>query len=157
MTVAARTPASPGPHKQKLRFWLRMLKVQRYIETIIRRKLAAEFNTTLPRFDVMAALDDFDGEVRMKELSTHIKLSNGNVTTIVDRLVKDGLVTRENDPSDRRVVTVQLSAKGRRDFAHMATAHEAWLDEILATLSTAEVDGMVTYFDELAMAIGVSK
>ena len=75
MTVAAKKIEPRATQKQKLRFWLRLLKVQRYIETIVRRKLAAEFDTTLPRFDVMAALDHYDGGVRMKELSTHIKLA----------------------------------------------------------------------------------
>jgi DNA-binding MarR family transcriptional regulator len=157
MKIAAKRVEPRASQKQKLRFWLRMLKVQRYIESIIRRKLAAEFDTTLPRFDVMAALDHYDTGVRMKELSTHIKLSNGNVTTIVDRLVKDGLVIREDDPQDRRVVTVRLSDKGRADFVRMAAAHEGWLDEIFSALSPAEVDGMVAYLDDLGQTIGVPK
>ena len=47
--------AEPGG-KQKLRLWLRLLRVARTIEVELRRRFALQFATTLPKFDVMAAL-----------------------------------------------------------------------------------------------------
>ena len=44
------------PSKERLRLWLRFLKASRTIEATLRENLRTEFNTTLPRFDVMAAL-----------------------------------------------------------------------------------------------------
>jgi len=41
--------------KERLRLWLRMLKTTRSIEAKLRENFRAEFATTLPRFDVMAA------------------------------------------------------------------------------------------------------
>ena len=53
-----------------------------------------EFNATLPRFDVMAALYRKPDGMLMSELSRFLLVSNGNVTGIVDRLVSDGFVVR---------------------------------------------------------------
>ena len=44
-------------HKDKLRLWLRLLTCTKLIEGEIRRRLHAEFGTTLPRFDLMAQKD----------------------------------------------------------------------------------------------------
>jgi len=60
-----------------------------------------EFDTTLPRFDVMAALYARK-RVEHDELSGVLRVSNGNVTGIVDRLVGDGLIVRVPVEGDRR-------------------------------------------------------
>ena len=53
-----RPRARPEPAaKQKLRLWLRLLRASRTIEAELRERLRVEFGMTLPKFDVMAALD----------------------------------------------------------------------------------------------------
>lgn len=51
--------------KQSLRNWLKLLKSTKHVEAVIREKLRQEFDTTLPRFDVMAALYRFEGGLKM--------------------------------------------------------------------------------------------
>ena len=92
MSMSAPELASAMSAKTRLRLWLRLLKVTRSVENDIREKLRVEFGSTLPRFDVLAALYQFPKGLRMSELSGLLKVSNGNVTGIVDRLVKDGLI-----------------------------------------------------------------
>ena len=49
--------ANPGPaSKDRLRLWLRLLKTTRQVEAQLRENLRSEFSSTLPRFDVLAAL-----------------------------------------------------------------------------------------------------
>ena len=123
-----------------LRLWLRLLKVSRQIETTLRERLRREFQSTLPRFDVMAALARYPDGLRMSELSGVLRVSNGNVTGIVDRLVKDGLVVRQAVPGDRRVQHVFLSARGRTEFDTHAAAHQQWVDELLADIPAADAE-----------------
>ena len=59
-------------------------------------------------------------------------VSNGNVTGIVDRLSKDGLMLRESVPGDRRAYRVRLTQKGIDDFLKQAATHEIWVSEMLA-------------------------
>ena len=75
-----------SPAKQRLRVWLRLLKLSRGMENTLRERMRAEFGTTLTRFHVMAALDRHLQGLKMSELSSVLKVSNGNVTGIVDRL-----------------------------------------------------------------------
>lgn len=117
--------------KERLRLWLRLLAAQRTIENEVRERLRVEHDTTLPRFDVMAALYRTDAGLKMSELSGELRVSNGNVTGIVDRLVNDGLIVREPVPGDRRAMLVQLTDEGRKVFSSMAEAHEGWIDELL--------------------------
>jgi len=81
---------------------------------------------------VMAALSRDRGGLKMSELSDVLRVSNGNVTGIVDRLVEDGIARREPVPGDRRASRVKLTEKGHAEFAIQAAAHERWIDESLA-------------------------
>ena len=117
--------------KERLRLWLRLLAAQRVIENEVRERLRVEHDTTLPRFDVMAALYRSETGLKMSELSGALRVSNGNVTGIVDRLVNDGLIVRAPVPGDRRAMLVRLTQKGREIFAGMSEAHESWIDELL--------------------------
>jgi len=94
------------------------------VERMVRTKLREDFATTLPRFDLMAQLERNPQGLKMKELSQRLMVSGGNITTITDQLTSEGLVEREANESDRRVIRIRLTAKGRKLFAKMATAHE---------------------------------
>ena len=116
--------------KTRLRLWLRLLKLSRHVEGELRDNLRRNFATTLPRFDVMAALDRFPGGLKMSELSGVLMVSNGNVTGIIDRLETDGSVERIPVPGDRRASRVRLTAKGEKEFSLQATEHAAWISRI---------------------------
>ena len=90
----ARAPRRDILSKQRLRLWLRLLKTSRDVEGNIRERLRTRYDTTLPRFDVLAALYRNGKGLKMSELSGALRVSNGNVTGIVDRLVTDGAVVR---------------------------------------------------------------
>lgn len=121
--------------QERLRVWLRLFKTTRAIEGELRDRLRREFDTTLPRFDVMSALSRAPDGLKMSELSRMLMVSNGNVTGIVDRLADDGLLLREPVPGDRRAALVRLTEAGRTDFARQAEAHARWLNELLSHLS----------------------
>lgn len=133
-----------APHsKQSLRLWLRLLSTTMVVEKTIRARLAKRFDTTLPRFDILAALDRQREGLLMKELSASLMVSNGNVTGLVERLIQDGLIERLSVPEDRRHVRVRLTRRGKRHFAAMAAAHEKWIEELFARLSEQEVNALM--------------
>ncbi len=122
-------------HHASLRLWLRLLSATTRIEDTIRQRLREQFGITLPRFDLMAQLEREPGGLSMGELSRRMMVTGGNVTTIVDQLEKEQLVTRTPQPGDRRSFAVRLTPAGRKAFATMAVAHEAWVVELLGPLS----------------------
>jgi DNA-binding MarR family transcriptional regulator len=124
--------------KEKLRLWIRLLRACRIMEAELRERLARQFDTTLPRFDVMAALYRTPEGMLMSDLSRFLLVSNGNVTGIVDRLVTDGLVQRARRNGDRRTSIVRLTGAGLDTFRRMAAAHERWVSELLAGVSRSD-------------------
>jgi DNA-binding MarR family transcriptional regulator len=143
-----------APHsKQSLRLWLKLLSCSMIVEKRLRARLEREFNTTLPRFDVLAALDRHALGLKMSALSESLMVSNGNVTGVVTRLIDDGLVTRTVDQEDRRSATVRLTRKGRDIFLKMAAAHEQWMDEMFADLSDNQTDDLMRSLMQLRRSI----
>jgi len=119
-------------HHQALKLWLRLLACTTRVENQIRSRLRTEFDTTLPRFDLLAQLERHPDGLSMRELSQRLMVTGGNVTGITDQLEAEGLVAREAHPSDRRSFAVKLTAAGRRQFKKMASTHEQWIVELLA-------------------------
>lgn len=126
--------------KARLRLWIRLLRTSRFIEGVIRERLKRQFNATLPRFDVMAALYRKPDGMLMSEIARFLIVSNGNVTGIVDRLVAEGFVARSQRNGDRRTSFITLTRRGRAAFAAMAAAHEYWIDELLGGVSTRDAE-----------------
>ena len=126
--------------KRRLKLWIRMLRVTRSAEAELREFLRVEHHSTLPRFDVMAALHRAEHALTMSALSRELLVSNGNTTTVVDRLESDGLVRRTPSAADRRIVHVALTDDGRRHFEQLAADHEARVDELFAGVSAADLD-----------------
>lgn len=137
-------------NRANLRLWLRLLTCTTTIEQVVRSRLRAEFDTTLPRFDVMAILARHENGLTMSELSRQLMVSNGNVTGLVDRMAEEGLVMRVPHPGDRRSSYVALSKKGRERFASMADHHAGWIGELFAGLSESEAA-------ELSRLLGILK
>jgi len=135
--------------KARLRLWLRILKVSHIIERELRERLRVAFDTTLPRFDVMAALYRAEKGLNMSELSGVLRVSNGNVTGIVDRLVDDGHIMRVPVEGDRRAMIVRLTKKGRAHFAALAAAHESWVNEILGSVDVPEAEKLIAQLGSL--------
>ena len=133
-----------APHsKQSLRLWLRLLSCSMVIEKRIRIRLEQDFETTLPRFDVLAALERETDGLTMSQLSAAMLVSNGNVTGVVSRLIEDLLVIRTTESDDRRVATVRLTRKGREAFHRMARVHEEWIDHMFADLGEAQIEQLL--------------
>ena len=150
MSANSQPRSASAESKARLRLWLRLLKSTRGVEAELRERLRQEFGSTLPRFDVMAALSRFDAGLKMSALSGVLRVSNGNVTGIVDRLADDGIVVRVQVPGDRRATLVRLTRKGQEEFARQAAAHELWIDELLGDFDGDEATDLAGRFDAMA-------
>lgn len=150
MTAAPRNEQTPAPvSKARLRLWLKLLKASSLIEDEVRRRLRADCNSTLPRFDVMSALARAPEGLKMSEISRLLRVSNGNVTVVVDKLTEEGLALRLSVPGDRRAHRVRLTPRGVQVFAEHAAAHEAWIDGILGGLTPDDINGMARRLEHL--------
>jgi DNA-binding MarR family transcriptional regulator len=135
--------------KRRLRLWLRLYAATSVIEREMRRFLRTRFATTLPRFDLMAALERAPEGLSMGDLSRRLMVTGGNVTAVVASLERDGLVVRRSPASDRRTSYVALTERGHAAFAAMAREHEQWIDRLLADVPDDQIDRLADLLADL--------
>ena len=137
--------------RSSVRVWLRLLSCTLAIEKEVQRRFV-ERGMTLPRFDVLAALDRH-GEMTMGALSQSLLVSNGNVTQLVQKLVRDGLVEYYKPPADRRSSIVRLTPEGREVFARLARVHQDWIDQMVGGLDYTQRERIYVALGSLKMSI----
>jgi DNA-binding MarR family transcriptional regulator len=142
--------------KSQLRLWLRMLSVTKMVSQEVRRRLRAEFDATLPQFDLLAQLYREPAGLRLGELSRRTMVTNGNVTGLADRLEAEGFIQRETLDGDRRVTVARLTKRGRERFAEMAQAHESWIRELMADLDEATLNATLDNLGALKASVARS-
>ena len=135
---------SHSEHPEALRLWLRLLTCTQLVEKQVRNQLREQFDTTLPRFDLMAQLQRNPDGLKMNELSRRMMVTGGNVTGITDQLVAESLVERLEVDGDRRAYRVRLTAQGRKTFDEMAKQHEGWIVSAFGVLTAKEMDALHT-------------
>ena len=140
-----------------LRTWLRLLTCHNQVESNLRNRLRLGFETTLPRFDLMAQLERHPEGLKMRELSRLLMVTGGNVTGLADRLADEGLIERRDDPRDRRAYYVSLTAKGREQFQRMAREHEQWVTGLFAALDPKELAQLWDLLGKLKQSLGEQK
>ena len=124
--------------RQSLLAWLDLLRAANVIKKDIDARFKEAFAQSISRFDALAALERADcGALRAGALSRQLVVSEGNVTQLMSRLLRDGLVQRRDDERDGRIVIYALSDRGRRLFKH-----RRWIGDIFAGLSEAELTGL---------------
>jgi DNA-binding MarR family transcriptional regulator len=96
----------------------------------------------------------FDGAMTMGEVARRVAVTEKTITGVVDRLERDGLVTRARDPLDRRVVHVRLSARGEQRFRRIDGEVEARLEGILSLLEPQDRRELVRILERLDGALG---
>jgi DNA-binding MarR family transcriptional regulator len=126
-------------HPDALRLWLRLLTCTQIVEKQVRSLLRERFDTTLPRFDLMAQLERSADGLKMNELSRRMMVTGGNITGITDQLVTEGLVERIDVQGDRRAYRVRLTPRGRKQFHDMARQHEDWIVEAFSGLTDKDI------------------
>src|SRR5581483_5996606 len=76
----------------------------------------------------------------LTELGARVFRSNSALTTLVDRLERDGIVTRADHAVDRRVTTLELTDKGRALIQEVRIKHRPFLADMMACLSPEELN-----------------
>lgn len=140
-SATARTPHAvtskkgSGAEAESVSLWFRLLTCHSVMLTELRRQL--EDKTTLARFDLLASLHRQDGQT-LAGLSRALLVTAGNVTGLVDRAERDGLVERRPEPSDRRVARVWLTREGRALIRALLPIHARHVHELVGSLSVSD-------------------
>lgn len=131
------TRLDAGDHTA-LKLWLRMMTCRDLIGGTLQRRLRCEFDTTSPRFELLAQLARHPEGLKMSQLSQRLMVTGGNITALADFLEAEGLLVREPVPDDRRAIRLRLTDAGRVRFDTIAEEHERWVISLFGGLTRAE-------------------
>ncbi|WP_405696610.1 MarR family winged helix-turn-helix transcriptional regulator [Streptomyces sp. NBC_01185] len=129
-----------------------LLRLTRRLQRIQGRQLEP-IGITPAQFRLLRTTAHYDGAPRMADLAERLDVVPRAVTTLVDGLEASGRVRRAPDPTNRRVIRIEITEEGRAVLRSMRDARKAAAEEILAPLTaeqrevlggllTALVDGM---------------
>jgi DNA-binding MarR family transcriptional regulator len=103
---------------------------------------------SLPQTMLLFELNEA-GTVSMSDLSKRLQVTQGVATRMVDRLLERGMVKRERDKADRRVVLVSLSQEGERIAVEIETVYKLKIQELFQTVSRKERDDFLNFMKDL--------
>lgn len=112
----------------------------------------AGLDVTLPQYCVLKVLYRNDG-CMMKDLSASLGVTLGNMTSMIDRLSRDGFAARTKDPSDRRVVRVRLTARGKKVIEKALDRKRAKMGGMLRHISPSDIDSLLRIMTKLTDVI----
>ena len=90
---------------------------------------------------------------RMSDLGKHLGVTLGNVTGVVDRLLREGRVRRVSDPRDRRVVRVELTGKGKNLIENISKIKRESFGKFLGKLSNDDNKALLRSMQKVANSL----
>jgi MarR family transcriptional regulator, 2-MHQ and catechol-resistance regulon repressor len=137
-----------------IKTWLVLWRATKAIENYAVQSIEG-LGIGLTDFAVLEALLH-KGPLPINTLGQAVLLTSGSMTAAVDRLEKQELVERTNDPTDRRARLVNLTAKGSKLIKKAFDRHEADIDKLMASTSKAERKQLTSSLMKLRHAAGTS-
>ena len=119
----------PPIKETRLEAWGLFLRAHSDVIRVLDRELEEERGLSLAAFDVLAHLGQRGNPWRMSELAESLVLSRSGATRLVEKLERDGLVTRTIDEDDRRGIHVSLTPHGTKTLRKAQTVHRRGIRE----------------------------
>ena len=137
---------SPGPRYGAL------LQILRTAEVLWEssRVFFARWDLSTSQFNILNLLRGYPDGASQTELSRELIMHRSNVTGLVDRLEKRGLVKRTSDPGDRRVHRVKLTREGKSIMAKVLPEYYGAAEDVLGKLTPAAAGRLAKSLDEIS-------
>lgn len=112
----------------------------RKVSIVIRKRgrdILSNFDITPPQFNALVTLNEA-GDLTMGELCERMYLACSTATDLIDRMERNGLIDRERDPRDRRLVRLRIKDEGHRVIASVMEARINYLASVLERVPVEE-------------------
>ncbi|UOE94317.1 MarR family transcriptional regulator [Alkalihalobacillus sp. LMS39] len=90
------------------------------------------------------------GQIKTTDISNHFGITPGAATSIADKLESLGLIERQRNTQDRRVVMITLSEKGREYVVHTKKRNVEKLEQILSSVPEEKLKATIQAIDEIS-------
>ncbi len=112
--------------------WTGLMRSSIYLVQAADDFLRREFGLSFGEKSLLSQLAMDEGEVPMTELAERLMITKAGMTKMVDRLEASGLVERQASDTDRRIITVILTAKGERLHKQIKATFVPWIERHFA-------------------------
>jgi DNA-binding MarR family transcriptional regulator len=135
----------------ELAAWRLFLRAHAHVTRALEAELVTEHELPLASYDVLVQLSEAPGRaLRMTELAERVLLSRSGLTRLVDRLERDGLVTRQACPSDARGTEAVLTPAGLERLRTAWPTHlRGVVEHVTGRLSAEEVTTLAALLGKL--------
>lgn len=123
----------------------------RQASVIIRKRgrdILADFDITPPQFNALLVLSEASG-LTMGELCDRLYLACSTATDLIDRMERNGLIERERDANDRRVIRLKVTEKGFAVIDRVMQARCRYLACILDRVGDQEKEQLIVSLKRL--------
>lgn len=107
---------------------------------------ALKANMSLPQFTCIFILSKM-GKAKMSDLADALTLSYASATNLINKLCDSGYVERYDDPTDRRVVYVELSDKGKEITQNVLNSDRTFINEKTKSYSEEDKETLLKGLD----------
>jgi len=112
------------------------------LDNMLRRmgnRIAGVLGATHQQWAVLDILNDASANgIPLSELGKNLDVTKGNITGLIDRMERDGLAKRKDDPRDRRVIRAVITAKGKKVLRDIQPVKNQWADRLFGTFSAKD-------------------
>ena len=134
-----------------LKTYIKLMRATNSITAVMHKHLT-ESKLTVSQFGVLEALHHL-GPLSQREIGKKLLKTSGNITMVIDNLEGRNLVVRENDPSDRRVMRVHLTQKGKSMIEHVFPIHAQIAGQVFSVLNKRELDQLGVLLKKLGKSM----
>ncbi|MBT8077266.1 MAG: MarR family transcriptional regulator [Gammaproteobacteria bacterium] len=124
----------------RMRAWLALLGCFTSVERTLRKRFASDFQSSLPRYDVLTTLAQFRDGLTMGQLAAKLMVTKGNITGVVSRLESRAYIKRSVSDEDRRVQLVTLTGAGRELWEEMHAVYREVIEDALRGLTDSDAE-----------------
>jgi DNA-binding MarR family transcriptional regulator len=110
-----------------------------------------DLSLTIPQLKCLFYISN-QGKTNCSKLAERLKVYPSNITGIIDRLVEKSLVSRADDPNNRRILLLQTTPKGEAMIAELREKRSIYLSQILTDFDKEELDSITQGLTLLAQA-----
>jgi len=128
-----------------------LIALSRATNSVHRReyKTIKEGGLTVSQFAVLEVLYH-KGALRVQEIIEKTLSTGGNMTVVIENLVKDDLVMRYKDPEDKRASLISITDKGKAIIEDIFPRHVENINEIFSTLTVEEKKSLISLLKKLS-------
>ncbi len=128
--------------ERSVRVWFRLIRLEARMQAAVGERLRA-IGVSIPQCDVLTTLTEQEG-VSQQELAKRLYVTKGNISSLLDRLEKAGLVERRSTASDRRQYAIYLTETGRRTAEKAIAVQHRWIASTLGRMTEADLEALET-------------